>query len=146
MLLDDFRHPKITQLNPSLIIQEHIVQLDVSMEHWSAVAVTEPVDNLLKDVLGLILTQSFLTFDVMKKIPGTCVLHDDEEVLWAFEDFEKSNYVGVMDFLEDVNFLEYFLTAEIVFHVGFFEGFDCDLFTAEFMNAKGYFAKCSFTD
>ena len=48
-------------------------------------------------------------------------------------------------FLEKVYFLEYFSFAKIILHVIFFNCFDSDLFTGEFVHTKGYFTKSTFT-
>ena len=67
-LLDDPAHAEVAKLDPALAIHQHVVKLDVSMQHTSTVAVAKGVKNLLEDCLGALLVEPFALFDVLKKI------------------------------------------------------------------------------
>ncbi len=66
MLLDDLGHSEITQFNSFLIIEQDVIQLDVSVKHASAVAMTQTIDDLLEDEPGLLLSQTSLPLDVVQ--------------------------------------------------------------------------------
>lgn len=52
----------------------------------------------------------------------------------------------MMNFLEDVHFLEYFLSWETIFHVFFVKWLDSDIFSCKFVNCKTDFSKSSFSN
>jgi hypothetical protein len=45
------RDSEVAYLDASFTIHQDVVQLDVSMQHTSAVTVSQPIDDLLKDIL-----------------------------------------------------------------------------------------------
>ena len=67
-LLDDPAHAEVAKLDPALAIHQHVVKLDVSMQHTSTVAVAKGIKNLLENCLGALLVEPFALFDVLKKI------------------------------------------------------------------------------
>lgn len=66
------------------------------------------------------LLQPSLPLDEPQEVSSSSILHYHQQVLAAFENFEESNDIRMLDFLQQVYFLENFPLREIVFHVGFF--------------------------
>ena len=118
---------EVTHLYRSFIIHKDIVKFDVSVQYASAMAVSQAMDYLLEDVLGLLFLQLLSLFDVLKQVTTSSVLHDHEEMLGRLKHFKQSNYVGVSDLLEDVNLLEDLLLREVILHVGLVNCLNCYL-------------------
>ena len=57
---------KVAQFDTTLTIHKNIVELDVSMEHASTVAVTKRVKYLLENRLGTLLIQPSSFLDILK--------------------------------------------------------------------------------
>jgi len=51
----------------------------------------------------------------------------------AFKNFKKSDHIRMLDFLQDVNFLQNFLSLKVILHVFLLYCLDGYLFTGQFM-------------
>ena len=66
MLLDDLGHSEITQFDSFLIVEQDIIQLDVSVQHASTVTMSQTIDDLFEDEFGLFLTEASLPLDIVQ--------------------------------------------------------------------------------
>jgi hypothetical protein len=67
-------------------------------------------------------------------------------MLAGFEHLKQSDDVRMLDFLEQVHFLEDLPFTKVILHIILFNCFDSHLFTCKFVNTQGNFSKRSFTD
>ena len=111
------------------------------MQHAPAVAVTQRVEDLLKDCLCTLLIKPLTLFDILKQIASTRVLHDHKEVLLAFEDFKKANHARVANLLQNVDFLENFAARVLILDVHFVYAFNCNILAGQFVNTQRDLAK-----
>jgi hypothetical protein len=56
-------------------------------------------DDLPENDPALVLAQHSFFLDVLQKVSLFSVLHHDQDLIVSFEDFEKPDDVGVLDFL-----------------------------------------------
>lgn len=146
VLAHDLGDAEVADLDASVGVKEDVVELHVPVDDRAAVDVGESVEDLTEDAPGVLLLDAAAGLDELEEVSASCVLHDHEEVFVGFEDFEEADDVGVFDFLEDVDFLEDFFAVEVVFHEGFGDGFDGDVFSGELVDAEGDGAEGAFAD
>lgn len=109
-------------------------------------AVGDTVDHLLENSLRCVFIQVLTLFHKLKQVATISILHDQQKVLRALEDFEQADDIGVADFLEDVDFLHYLLLGVSVLHVALVDGFDGHLSASQFVDTKSHLAKSTFSD
>lgn len=67
-------------------------------------------------------------------------------MLWAFKHLKKANYIRVLYFLQNVDFLQNFLSWKFIFHITFLNSFYCNFFPCQFMDPKCNFTKSPFSN
>lgn len=105
VFLNNSAYAEITNLNIAIFIQKDIVKLDVSVEHRSAMAVSDTKNYLLEYSSSLALIESPSLLNELQQISAASILHHHEEVFGRFEDFKESDDVGVAHLLQDLHFL-----------------------------------------
>jgi hypothetical protein len=85
----------------------------------SAVYVRHAEDYLFEDVFGVGLFESTLPLDQLKQISAARILHNDKQMLFAFEHLQQPNHVGMLNLLEQVYLLKHFPLAEFILHKRF---------------------------
>ena len=62
---------EVTKLDTAFAVHEHIIELDIPVQHAPAVAVTQRVEDLLKDCLCTLFIKPLTLFDILKQITPT---------------------------------------------------------------------------
>jgi len=101
---------------------------------------------LLKNEFSIRFLEFTLSLNQPQQITTTGIFHDHEEMLTGFKHLQKSDYVGVLDLFEQIDFLEDLSFAKIILHIVLLDRFNSNLFTCKFMDTKCDLAKCSFSD
>jgi hypothetical protein len=67
-------------------------------------------------------------------------------VFRTLKDFKEPYHTGVSDLLENVDFLEYFAFAILIFHVALIYRLNSDILSSKLVNTKSDLSKGSFTN
>jgi len=87
---------KVHQLHATVVIKQHILQLDVAMYNAGGVKVLHSQKNLHKDGPGICFTQPLAGFDVLAQVAATRMFHHDVDTLGTFQRLQHANDVGVV--------------------------------------------------
>jgi len=115
------------------------------MDDAELVTVDQRVKYGGDNVTGLCLRESFLLQDLIKQLSALHELHDEEEVLVVFVDVKELDDVGVIDLLQDVDFV---LKTNFVF-LGKFalcDDFDSDLISCSPRATLAYACEAPLSD
>jgi len=146
VFLNNSAYAEITNLNIAIFIQKDIVKLDVSVEHRSAMAVSDTKNYLLEYSSSLALIESPSLLNELQQISAASILHHHEQVFGRFEDFKESDDVGVANLLQDLYFLQHFLLLIVIFHQGLVDCFDSNNLSCKLVDSKGNFSEGSLAD
>lgn len=92
------------------------------------VHVLDALNDLSEEFTGFAFLEAFLFDNLFEKLAFRDELHDEEELLWGFDDFIELNEIGVADLFEDMYFAgDTFYISNIDDFI-FFEYFDGDFF------------------
>ena len=86
------RESKIDKFDPLLcLIQEDVLKLDISVSYIALVAVVDGLDDLAPEELGFHLGHLSVRFhfEVAVQTATVDVLHDEEDLFVALEDFKE---------------------------------------------------------
>lgn len=103
--------------------------------------VSQTIGYLFENKLRIRLLQSSLAFDEPEEVTATSVLHDHEQMLAAFEDFEETDDVRVLDLLQEVDLLKHFTLREVILHIRFLNSLYCYVLSSELMYPKSDLTK-----
>mmetsp|Transcript_26557 Transcript_26557/g.47703 ORF Transcript_26557/g.47703 Transcript_26557/m.47703 type:complete len:231 (+) Transcript_26557:2686-3378(+) len=122
----DCREAEVNNFHVFLIIEQDILELDVSVRHVQSVAVVDCLYNLSEESLDALFRQSFhsLLPEVAVKRQAPAVLHHDVDLTRAFQGFMQANYVRMFKFLQNLHLAFNTLFALWVLQVRLFVGFD----------------------
>ena len=98
MILNQSADPEITNLDVASLVHQNVVQLNVSVQHWAAVAVSETMHHLLENVLSLLLFNFFIFFHQLQQIPAFTILHHEQKVFITLKNFVESDNFTVPNF------------------------------------------------
>lgn len=76
VLGDESTDPEVTNFDAPVRVHEDVVQLDVSVQHATTVAVGQTVHYLFENLLSRHFIQVLFTFDKLEQISSTSILHD----------------------------------------------------------------------
>jgi len=99
------------------------------MNNRATVDMSKTVGYLLEDELCITFLKFTLSLDQPEKISTACILHNHQEMLTRFKNFQEPDNIRMLDLFQQIDLLEYLSLTEIVLHVILLNGFDSDLFT-----------------
>ena len=113
--------PEIGHLHSLFILDQNILQLQISMDDSLAVAIMYCTHNLLKVQPSQVLFEFVLDFEEFQEFSAFQVLHNDNDFhIGHGEAVENPDYVGMVEGFKDFGFLEYHIyVGRIRVFVGF---------------------------
>mmetsp|Transcript_1143 Transcript_1143/g.2256 ORF Transcript_1143/g.2256 Transcript_1143/m.2256 type:complete len:269 (+) Transcript_1143:297-1103(+) len=98
---DDLGEPKITHFDVPVVINEHILRLQVSVADLHGVEVLESQDHLGAVELGVVVCQSPLHLQVPHEFAAHHVLQQEKKPVFILEGGKQIDQKGVLNYLQD---------------------------------------------
>ena len=90
------------------MVEQYVVELDVSVHDVLVVDVVQRFDDLLEKVLRNVFFESASLADVVEQVAAASEFHDEQYVFFGFEGLVELHDVAVTDLFENVDFLHHF--------------------------------------
>jgi hypothetical protein len=138
-----FGDTKITNFDPPGLVEENIVQLDISVDHkLFGVDVVEAFDELFEKILSVFLLELSPLSYVAEQVTALAKLHNEAHVSIGFKAIVEPHDVGVVALLKYGHFLHHSLFLFLFIPENFlFDGFYGDKMLADFVAGQVDLAK-----
>jgi len=119
--------PKVYQFNLTLVVEEEVLGLQISVNDAQFMQVLNTTDDLLEELARLHLLKFLFLYNVVEQFTTTGILGDKEKLFGGFDDLEELDDVGVADTLQNIDFAGDSLHISLLHNLLLLQYFDSHL-------------------
>ena len=113
------------------------------MNHSKFMKIFNASNDLLEECTCFWLFKFFLFDDVLKQLPLTDILHDQEQLFGCFDDLIQLDDVGMANLLEDADLSGDSFNIRNISYFAFFKNFNCNFFLSLRMDPHLHLPECT---